>query len=170
MVVKNVKLSWAFISRVDDNGNFRVSFEVTPEQSAEIDAELAKICAENNKDFSKADWQGSKKVSEDGTIIYSAKCAKVFKNKQGEEIQRELPVYDKKAVKMEVVPNIENGAIANVEVAPYFVKYKQKSGAMLSLKALQLISYTEYAGGNKFEAIEDDEAPFDTSEDSNLFK
>lgn len=156
MVIKNVKLRWAFISRPDEQGNFRATFEVTPEQEAEIDAELDALCKENNKQLDKVDWRGSKKVSDNGIITYSAKCAKVFKNKQGEEIQRDLPVYDKKAVRLEEVPNIANGAIANLDVNFYYAKYKQKCGVMISLKAVQLIKFEEYNGVNNFEPVDDD--------------
>lgn len=156
MIVKNAVLSWAFISRADDNGNFRVTFEVTPEQAKEIDDALAAVCKENSKDFDKVDWRGSKKIDENGKITYSAKCAKSFKNKQGEEVERELPVYDRKAQQMDPVPNINNGAIGNVDVAIYYAKYKQKCGAMLGLRGIQLVEYTEYEGHNNFKSLDDD--------------
>lgn len=155
MVIKNVKLDWAFISRPDENGNFRVTFTVTPEQAKLIDEELAKACKENNKDLETAEWKGSKKVTEEGEITYSAKCAQTFKNKQGETIERSLPVYDKQAKRFEEVPNIANGALANVDVSVYYAKYKQKFGAMLGLRGIQLIQYEEYNGGNNFEPIEE---------------
>lgn len=156
MVIKNVELNWAWISKPDENGNFRVTFTVTPEQEKLIDEELAKVCKENNKDFASVDWKGSKNINGEGQITYSAKCAKTFKNKQGETIERTLPVYDKQAKKFEEAPNVANGALANVDVSIYYAKYKQKCGAMLGLRGIQLIKYEEYNGGNNFKAIEDE--------------
>lgn len=159
---------WAYIARVDENGNYRISFVVNPEQDQLLQEAIIKCIKENGKDAASADWFGSRKETEDG-IEYSAKCAQKFKNKQGEEITRELSVYDRKAVKLDEVPNIANGAICNVDVEVYFAKYQKKYGAMLSLRGVQLITYEEYTGGNNFEP-EPDEEPIDIKEDNSIFE
>lgn len=152
MVVKKAKTSWAFISRPDDNGNYRIAFTLDKEQTQALEAELEKVAQENGKSKDKCDWFGSKKVDEaTGDIWFSAKCKKEFTSKSGELIQRELKVYDSRAKEMSPIPNVANGAVCNISISPYFVTYLKKCGVMLNLNSVQLLSYEEYAGGNPFE-------------------
>ena len=162
MILKNVKTSWAYISEPDENGNFRVTFEVNEEQDKVLKKVLTDCLKEKGKDPNKADWLGSRKdasENEEGVTTYSCKCAKVFTTKSGQEKTRELPVYDKHARRLnpEDIPNIRNGAICNVDVDVYFASYMKKYGAMLSFRGLQLISYEEFSPECKFEAVDEDE-------------
>lgn len=149
MLIKNVKVDWAFISREDDNGNYRVTFEVDEEKDKEIQENLKELIKSNGKDPNTADWLGSRKI-DNNIITYTAKCAKEFTNKKGETIERKLPVFDVKAREFENVPNIRNGAIANLVIEPYFAEFKKKYGAMISLRSIQLIKYEEYTAENPF--------------------
>lgn len=151
MILKNVKASWLYINRVDDNGNYRVSFEVSKEQDAEIKALLEKVAVDNGVKLSDCDWCGSRK-EEAGVITYGAKASQVITTKKGETKEIELPVYNIKAQRYtkEEVPSVKNGATINISVEPYFAKHKQKKGVMLGLKSLQLVSFELYEGENPF--------------------
>lgn len=160
MIVKNVETTWAFIQKPDMNGNFRVTFKVSAEQDKELQNTLEAVLKDNGKTLQSAAWVGSRKEEEDGSITYSAKCAQTYKNKNGEEKTRELPVYDRRAIRLrpEEVPNITNGSICNVDVEPYFATYQKKHGAMLSFRGIQLVKYEEFiADGCKFTAIDESE-------------
>ncbi|EGV1471110.1 hypothetical protein JF110_001849 [Campylobacter jejuni] len=171
MLLKNVKASWLFIKNPDDNGNYRVTFEVSKEQDAEIldilDDTVKQRGVGSIKD---CDWQGSRSVNDETkAITYTAKCSETFKSKKGEEISRDLPVYDIKAIKLdkEKIPNVANGAIINIVVEPYYAEYKKKKGAMIGLRSIQLLQYTEYKGENPFEDESGEDNPFKPSNTSN---
>lgn len=176
MILKKAETSWAFISRADDNGNYRVSFTLDKDTEAALEQELEKIAKENGKTKAQCDWFGSKKVDEEtGKVWFSAKCKKEFTSKKGETIQRELKVYDARAKEMSPVPNIANGAICNISVSPYFVTYLKKCGVMLNFNSIQLLSYEEYEGANPFEdesaefSVEMSDSP-DSSNTEDYFK
>lgn len=154
MVLKNVVLWYAFISIPDENNNYRVQFFPNEEERKKLEDKMQEVAKANN--LKDPDWWGSYKETEDG-IAYGAKASAKFTSKNNKEIEFTLPVYDKKALRMETVPSICNGAIANIEVEPYFVKYKNKKGLMLGLRSVQLLKYEEYTGGNPYEAEEDSE-------------
>ena len=167
MVLKNVKTSWAFLHAPDDNGNYRVTFEVTKEQKDELLKAMQAVAKNAGvSELDKCDWQGSFRIDKvSGKETFSAKCSKTFRNKKGEEVNRVFKVYDLRAKEMELVPQIANGAIMNISIEPYFVTYKQKKGVMLSLQSVQLVDYDVYSGGNPFI----DEAGGQQNEEDSLF-
>lgn len=152
MILKNVRANWLFINRVDDNGNYRVSFEVTKEQDAELRALLEEVAKANNTSLKDCDWSGSRK-EENGVITYSAKASQEITLKNGTRKTVELPVFNIKAQRLtdEEVPGVKNGAIVNVSVEPYFAKHKAKKGVMLGLRSIQLLKYELYEGENPFQ-------------------
>lgn len=152
MILKNVRANWLFINRVDDNGNYRVSFEVTKEQDAELRALLEEVAKANNTSLKDCNWSGSRK-EENGVITYSAKASQEITLKNGTRKTVELPVFNIKAQRLtdEEVPGVKNGAIVNVSVEPYFAKHKAKKGVMLGLRSIQLLKYELYEGENPFQ-------------------
>lgn len=152
MILKNVRANWLFINRVDDNGNYRVSFEVTKEQDAELRASLEEVAKANNTSLKDCDWSGSRK-EENGVITYSAKASREITLKNGTRKTVELPVFNIKAQRLtdEEVPGVKNGAIVNVSVEPYFARHKAKKGVMLGLRSIQLLKYELYEGENPFQ-------------------
>lgn len=169
MILKNVKANWLFINRVDDNGNYRVSFEVTKDQDAELKAALEEVAKANNTSLKDCDWSGSRK-EENGVITYSAKASQEITLKDGTKKTVELPVFNIKAQRLtaEEVPGVKNGATVNISVEPYFAKHKAKKGVMLGLRSIQLLKYELYEGENPFKD-ESDDAPFG-SEDEGVFQ
>lgn len=177
MLLKNVKASWLFIKNSDDNGNYRVTFEVNEKQDAEILKILDDVVKQKGVgSIQECDWQGSRLVDNSTKVVtYTAKCSETFKSKKGEEISRSLPVYDIKAIKLDKdkIPYVANGAIINITVEPYFAEYKKKKGAMLGLRSIQLLQYTEYEGNNPFEDESGEDNPFkpsNTSNDDDIFE
>lgn len=195
MLVRKVRASWLFINKVDDNGNFRVTFEVDKKLDKELWAELDAVADQHNLSLqSDCEWTGSRK-EENGKITYTAKCAREFTNKKGETIVRELPIYNEKAqlLKPEELFDVANGALINLVVEPYYAKHKNKKGVMFGLRSVQLIEYKEYMGENPYEDetgenpysneneenpyanesgddYEDDKPPFETKESNTLTK
>lgn len=176
MVLRKAETSWAFISRPDDNGNYRIAFTLSEEEQDKLEKDLERVLQENGKKKSDCDWFGSRKVDEEtGKVWFSAKCKKEYTSKKGDVIVRELKVYDARAKEMEPVPNIANGAICNISVSPYFVTYLKKSGVMLNLNSVQLLTYEEYEGANPFEdesaefSVEMPDSP-DSSNTEDYFK
>lgn len=147
MIIKNVKAYWLFINRPDENGKYRLTFDVTKEQFDVLYESTLKVAEANGVKIEDLAWyMGYKQNEITGQRSVSCKASHTFTSKQGEEITFTLPVYNKKAVKFdpEAVPLVANGAIINVEVDPYFVKYKGKKGIMLGLRSVQLLDYEEY--------------------------
>lgn len=169
MILKNVKANWLFINRVDDNGNYRVSFEVTKEQDAELKALLEEVAKANNTSLKDCDWFGSRK-EENGIITYGAKASQEITLKDGTKKIVELPVYNVRAQRLtaEEVPSVKNGAIVNVSVEPYFAKHKARKGVMFGLRSIQLLKYELYEGDNPFKD-ESGDSPYD-SEDKGVFQ
>lgn len=169
MILKNVKANWLFINRVDDNGNYRVSFEVTKEQDAELKALLEVVAEANHTTLKDCDWSGSRK-EENGVITYSAKSSREITLKNGSKKTVELPVFNIKAQRLtdEEVPGVKNGATVNVSVEPYFVSHRAKKGVMLGLRGIQLLEYELYEGENPFKD-ESGDIPFDP-EDGGVFQ
>ncbi len=149
MLIKNVKATWLFLNRVDDNGKYRVTFYPNKEQDKQIKKLLADCAKENGSDIKDCQWKGGYKLDDAGEVTYTAKATAYFTNKQGIEVERKVNVFNIHAQKFAEgeVPNVANGAIVNLEVNPYFVKSKMGKGAMLGLNAVQLIEYEIYQGG-----------------------
>lgn len=169
MILKNVTANWLFINRVDDNGNYRVSFEVTKEQDAELKAALEEVAKANNTSLKDCDWSGSRK-EENGVITYSAKASQEITLKDGTKKTVDLPVYNIRAQRFAdgEIPSVKNGATVNVSVEPYFAKHKAKKGVMLGLRSIQLLKYELYEGDNPFKD-ESKDIPFGP-EDEGVFE
>lgn len=165
MILKNVKANWLFINRVDDNGNYRVSFEVTKEQDGEIKKLLEEVAQANGASLKDCDWAGSRK-EENGVISYAAKASREITLKDGQKKIVDLQVYNIKAQRIETeqVPNVANGAIVNVAVEPYFAKHKAKKGVMLGLRSVQLLKYELYESNPYKDESEDNS--YDSEEGS----
>lgn len=159
MVIKNVLTQYAFISKTDDNGNYRIQFKIQDESGKEkLEAAMDALAKEKNcKD---PDWWGSYNSETD---FYGAKCSSEFKNKKGESVENKLRVYNKHAQLLEEVPSVANGAIMNIEVEPYYCEYRKKKGIMLGLRSVQLLEYEIYSGGNPYK--DESDAPFTSDED-----
>lgn len=164
MVLKNVKCDWIYIQSPDENGNYRIAFEVDEAQKAEIDRELEAVAKENGTTLDKCDWKGSYKLTEQGKHTYGAKSKALITTKTGEQKQIQVPVFNIHAQRIasEDVPSIANGAIMNLCLKPYFAKYKSKKGVQLGLQSVQLIKYEIYGGLNPF-SDESSDAPFDSA-------
>lgn len=158
MVIKNVLTQYAFISKPDDNGNFRINFKPQEEETKKVIEDALKSLADS-KNCKDPDWWGSYNPE---TGYYGAKCSHTFKNRQGEEISNKLRVYNRNAQLLEEVPSVKNGAIMNIEVEPYYCEYKKKNGVMFGLRSVQLLDYEEYIGSNPYvdedSEYEDEEA------------
>ena len=166
MLIKNVVANWLFIKNPDDNGNYRIEFEVDDKQEKEI-MDVLKECAENAKvKFSECDWKGSFKEHENGVHSFGAKCSSEFVNKKGETIKRELDVYNINAQKLthDEIPIVANGATINLVVEPYYCEYKRKKGVMLGLRSVQLLQYKEYTQENPY-VDESGDCPFDSDKE-----
>lgn len=163
MLVKNVKSSWAFLGKEDNNGNYRITFAVSDEQDKEIQRALAMKLAENSKAKPESvEWFGSRKIDEQsGEVTYTAKASKTYKNKKGETVERSLAVYNKRAQLYAdgTIPNIANGAIVNLVIEPYYASHLKRQGVMLGLRSVQLLEFQEYCGDNPFKD-ETGDAPF----------
>lgn len=162
MILNNVRAQWAYLNRPDDNGNFRISFVLNEQQEKDVKAELEKLCKANGTTLAECKYVGSYSATQ-GT--YGAKMSATFTDKKtGETKSRTLPVFNAKAQRYapDEIPNIANDSIVNVCVEPYFVNAKQVGKcAMLGLRSVQLVNFTEYSGGdsNPFKDVSD-ENPF----------
>lgn len=152
MVISKVIGKWMIIKIPDDDGRFRVTFEVNKEQDKVIQKALNEVLKEKGVALGTEDWYATRKVSDDGVVSYCAKCSKDIKRKDGTLIGRALPVYNNSAIRYreEEVPTPANGALINIEVRPYFVEFKKKRGVMLNLRSVQLLRFEEYASPNPY--------------------
>lgn len=164
MVLKNVRASWIFIKTPDESGKYRVTFTVDDETYKELMLAIEECAKANKEELKNLEWKGSYKQLEDGSHQFGAKASSKFENKKGEKVVFDLPVYNVKAqrLKKEEVPYVQNDAILNLAVDPYFIEYKKKKGVMLGLRSVQLIEYKEYEGA--------DSNPFKDESDDNSFE
>ena len=168
MIIRNVVANWLFINKPDENGKYRLQFIVDEKQKSELETKMIEVAHNNGvKDVSKLNWWGSYKEDDEGNDTFGCKANSNFVSKKGENIEFILPVYDKRAQKMDEVPSIANGATINVEVNPYYVEYKGKKGVMLGLRSVQLLKYEEYSRENPYsnECEDEDDTPW-KNEDS----
>lgn len=164
MIVKQVRADFCFLGRPDDNNNYRLKFY--PKNIQALHDEMEQIAKQNGTTRKECDWWGSFKEEDNS---FAAKASAEFTNRKGETIQNKIPVYDIHARKLEEVPSIANGAILNIEIEPYFCKYKNKKGVMLGLRSVQLIEYKVYAGGNPYSDESGEANPYAVEEPDNAF-
>lgn len=152
MVLKNVVVNWAFIAEPDDEGLYRIQFEISKrsEDYALLIAEMQKCMTSAGK--SKGDitwWAGFKDHESNPDIaLFNAKTRDEYKDKRtGETRKRALPVFDvfAKQYAQGEAPRVANGAICNVEVSPYFANFHNKFGIMLGLRSVQLMQFEIYS-------------------------
>lgn len=152
MILKNVVVNWAFIAEPDDEGLYRIQFEIikkTPDYEL-LMSEMQKCMQNAGKQKSDITWWGGYKPHETDPDIalFNAKTRDEFKDKRsGETKKRTLPVFDIFAKRFAdgTVPKIANGAICNVEVSPYFASFHNKNGIMLGLRSVQLMQFEVYS-------------------------
>lgn len=170
MIVSKVIGKWMFINRPDEEGRYRVTFEVNEEQDKIIQKALNEVLKTKGiaPGPDSVDWYATRKESDEGVISYGAKCSKSITRKDGTLVERILPVYNYTAVRYteDGVPTPANGALINIEIEPYFVEYKKKKGVMLNLRSVQLLKYEDYTSPNPYsdESDEYSDTPQDTSE------
>lgn len=152
MILKNVIVNWAFISEPDDEGFYRVQFEIS-KKSADYElliVEMQKcMIAVGKKKEEITWWSGFKEHETDPDIVlFNAKTRDEYKDKRTNEIKKKtLPVFDIYAKRYadDAVPRIANGAVCNVEVSPYFASFHNKHGIMLGLRSVQLMQFEIYS-------------------------
>ena len=152
MVLKNVVVNWAFIAEPDDEGLYRIQFEISKksEDYALLIAEMQKCMTSAGKSKGEITWWAGFKDHESNPDIalFNAKTRDEYKDKRtGETKKRTLPVFDvfAKQYPQGEVPRIANGAICNVELSPYFASFHNKFGIMLGLKSVQLMQFEIYS-------------------------
>lgn len=152
MVLKNVVVNWAFIAEPDEEGLYRIQFEISKksEDYALLIAEMQKCMATAGKSKSDITWWAGFRDHESNPDIalFNAKTRDEYKDKRtGETRKRALPVFDvfAKQYGQDQVPKVANGAICNVEVSPYFASFHNKFGIMLGLRSVQLMQFEIYS-------------------------
>lgn len=152
MILRNVVVNWAFIAEPDDDGLFRLQFEINKksEDYELLIAEMHKCmqaAAKKREDI--AWWSGFKEHETNSDIVlFNAKMRDEYKDKRTNEVRkRKLPVFDVFAnqYKENEIPRIANGAICNVEISPYFASFHNKYGIMLGLRSVQLMQFEVYS-------------------------
>lgn len=152
MILKNVIVNWAFIAEPDDEGLYRVQFEIS-KKSADYEmliAEMQKCMGAAGKKKEDITWWAGFKEHETNpdVALFNAKTRDEYKDKRsGETKKKTLPVFDiyaKRYAEGEV-PRIANGAVCNVEVSPYFASFHNKHGIMLGLRSVQLMQFEIYS-------------------------
>lgn len=152
MVLKNVVVNWAFIAEPDEEGLYRVQFEIN-KKSADYEAliaEMQKCMQSASKKKEDITWWAGFKDHETNpdVVLFNAKTRDEYKDKRsGETKKRTLPVFDIYARKYAdgEVPRIANGAICNIDVSPYFASFHNKFGIMLGLRSVQLMQFEVYS-------------------------
>lgn len=152
MVLKNVVVNWAFIAEPDEEGLYRIQFEISKksEDYALLIAEMQKCMTNAGKSKGDITWFAGFKDHESNPDIalFNAKTRDEYKDKRtGETRKRALPVFDvfAKQYGQGQVPRVANGAICNVEVSPYFASFHNKFGIMLGLRSVQLMQFEIYS-------------------------
>ena len=146
MIVKNVELQWTSVNQPNQmSGKYQTDFYF---QDAEAEAALiSKIeeAWENHKgSFKGAAQSMGFSETDEGKIKFKATQAP--KSNDG-KYTFEVGVYDAKAKKVESLPNIGNGTIANVDFEIYPYTFKSNKGVKLNLKNIQIIELKEYGNG-----------------------
>jgi hypothetical protein len=151
--IQNTILNWCFLHRPSEMSD---KFEVTFCPSG-AEAELESILLEfffkniSNKKLSPS-WLGGKglleKDNENSPVRFKAKLSHSYQEKEGETKERIVAVFNKKNERLIPVPQIANGAIANLALymSLQVDKTGKKFGVSLYIKSIQLIDWVEYSG------------------------
>lgn len=152
MTLQEVVVNWAFIAEPDQEGLYRIQFEINKNSAdyAELKSEMEACIFKNGKKKEDITWWSGYKEHESlkDVVCFNAKTNSIFRDKRtGETKKRTLMVYDVNADPYPVpdIPKIQNGAICNVDVNPYFVSFHNKFGVMLGLKTIQLLKFQLYS-------------------------
>lgn len=152
MILRDVVVNWAFIAEPDDEGLYRLQFELIKESEDYklLIAEMQKCMQSAGKKREDITWWAGFKPHETNPdiVLFNAKTRDEYKDKRSGEVRkRKLPVFDVFAnqYKDGEVPRVSNGAICNVEVSPYFASFHNKNGIMLGLRSVQLKQFEVYS-------------------------
>ena len=126
---------------------------------------VLKAAAEAAAEDAKADLKPAKKTTlevhypfkaeidpnsgeETGNIELSFKTAATYKTKDGEVINRKIPLFDTKGKRIERKINVGSGSIIKVNFTPgpFYMANGNKAGITLYLEAVQIIQLKEWKG------------------------
>lgn len=149
MIVKKVELQWTSVKQVNTmSGKYQTDFYFQDKKAQEeLIAAIDNIWEEHKGTFKGQPQSLGYSETDEGRIKF--KATQAAQSADG-KYTFEVGVYDAKARKLEDIPNIGNGTIANIDFEIYAYTFKNNKGVKLNLKNIQIIDLKEYGGAPAF--------------------
>lgn len=153
MIIKRAKLEWTCIKSPNSmSGKYQTNIIMSEADAKPYMAELDKVWEEGKGSTkTKPQSKGYTYILDDndnktGEVKFIPKQAP--QSRDG-KYTFTVSVYDAKARKLDTIPDIGNGTIANVDVRPYIYDTGSAKGVTLNLNAIQILDLVEYVADSE---------------------